>query len=59
MRRDRKVCLVMASQSVVDRLLDEDAGCVRELSDSLGVEVMFQVEASYSQEQFDVVEVVT
>ena len=58
-RRDRKVCLVMASQSVVDRLLDEDSRCVRELSDEYGVEIRFQVESSYSQEQFDVVEVVT
>ena len=58
-RRDRKACLVMASQSVVDRLLDEDSRCVRELSDEYGVEIRFQVESSYSQEQFDVVEVVT
>ena len=47
----------MASQSVVDRLLDEDAMCVSELSVALGAEIRFQVEASYSQEQFDVVEV--
>ena len=58
-RRNRNACLVMASQSVIDRLLDEDADCVSELSNALGVEVRFQVEASYSQEQFDVVEVVT
>ena len=58
-RRDRKAYLVMASQSVVDRLLDEDSRCVRELSDEYGVEIRFQVESSYSQEQFDVVEVVT
>ena len=58
-RRDRKASLVMASQSVVDRLLDEDSRCVRELSDEYGVEIRFQVESSYSQEQFDVVEVVT
>ncbi|HKI74662.1 MAG TPA: ribonuclease G [Pseudomonadales bacterium] len=48
-------CLIMASQSVVDRLLDEDADCVSELSVALGAEIRFQVEASYSQEQFDVV----
>ena len=52
-----KGCLIMASQSVVDRLLDEDAMCVSELSVALGAEIRFQVEASYSQEQFDVVEV--
>lgn len=48
-------CLIMASQSVVDRLLDEDAACVNELSSALGAGIRFQVEASYSQEQFDVV----
>lgn len=48
-------CLIMASQSVVDRLLDEDAPCVSELAAALGTGIRFQVEASYSQEQFDVV----
>jgi|TARA_B110000196_G_C21143904_1_gene665428 ribonuclease G len=57
-RKLQKVCLVMASQSVIDRLLDEDAACVREISDVLELDIRFQVEASYSQEQFDVVEVV-
>jgi len=48
-------CLIMASQSVVDRLLDEDAVCVSELSSAVGTQIRFQVETSYSQEQFDVV----
>ncbi|MBQ76645.1 MAG: ribonuclease G [Gammaproteobacteria bacterium] len=48
-------CLIMASQSIVDRLLDEDATCVSELSSALEAQIRFQVEASYSQEQFDVV----
>ncbi|MBD3648199.1 MAG: ribonuclease G [Pseudomonadales bacterium] len=48
-------CLIMASQTVVDRLLDEDAPCVVELSKAIGAEIRFQVEASYTQEQFDVV----
>ena len=48
-------CLIMASQSVVDRLLDEDAVCVSELSEALHAGIRFQVEASYTQEQFDVV----
>lgn len=48
-------CVIMASQAVVDRLLDEDAACVSELSSALGAAIRFQVEASYSQEQFDVV----
>ncbi|MEX2489038.1 MAG: ribonuclease G [Pseudomonadales bacterium] len=50
-----KGCLIMASQVVVDRLLDEDAACIRELSGSIGTDIRFQVEASYTQEQFDVV----
>lgn len=48
-------CLIMASQSVVDRLLDEDAACVSELSSALRMQIRFQVETSYSQEQFDLV----
>lgn len=57
-RNLQKVCLVMASQTVIDWLLDEDATCVREISEALELEIRFQVETSYSQEQFDVVEVV-
>ena len=48
-------CVVMASQTVVDRLLDEDAPWLRELEQALGTDIRLQVEASYSQEQFDVV----
>ena len=48
-------CLIMASQGVIDRLLDEEAPCVAELSDTMGAEIRLQVEPSYSQEQFDVV----
>ncbi len=48
-------CLIMASQSVVDRLLDEDAVCISELSRILNANIRLQVESSYTQEQFDVV----
>ncbi len=51
----RNGCLILASQNVVDRLLDEEADCLRELSVALGAEIRFQVETSYSQEQYDVV----
>ncbi len=51
----RHDCVIMAAQVVVDRLLDEDAACVRELEEMLGARLGFQVEASYTQEQFDVV----
>ncbi len=48
-------CLIMASQSVIDRLLDEDSACVSELASALGAKIQLRVETSYSQEQFDVV----
>ena len=50
-----KGCQVRASQSVIDRLLDEDAENVSELSKVLKADIRLQVEASYTQEQFDVV----
>ncbi len=51
----RDGCLIMAAQPVVDRLLDEDSACLEALSSALGATITFQVETSYSQEQFDVV----
>lgn len=48
-------CLIRASQTVVDRLIDEDALRVRSLADSLDTSISCQVEVSYSQEQFDVI----
>ena len=48
-------CLIMAAQPVVDRLLDEDSACVTELAEALRSTIRFQVEASYTQEQFDVI----
>ncbi|MCB1644111.1 MAG: Rne/Rng family ribonuclease [Pseudomonadales bacterium] len=50
-----KECMIMAAQPVIDRLLDEDAICVAELSRALECDIKLQVEASYTQEQFDVV----
>jgi ribonuclease G len=52
---DRHDCLIMASQPVIDRLLDEDAATLSDLSKALDVDIRFQVEVTYSQEQFDVV----
>ncbi|MBL4681213.1 MAG: Rne/Rng family ribonuclease [Pseudomonadales bacterium] len=51
-----KACLIMASQSVIDRLLDEDATCLSQIAKSLEFEIRLQVESSYTQEQFDVVQ---
>ena len=47
--------LVLASNEVVERLLDEDADMLSELEAFLRVSVKFRVETQYSQEQYDVV----
>ena len=47
--------LVLASQSVVDRLLDEESASVADLEEFIGKTIQFQVETVYSQEQFDVI----
>lgn len=52
---DAKSYLVMASQEVVDRMLDEESASVAQLELLTGKSVKFQVESLYTQEQFDVV----
>ena len=47
--------LVLAAQSVVDRLLDEESGNVADLEEFTGKTIRFQVETMYTQEQYDVV----
>ncbi len=47
--------LVLASQEVIDRLLDEDSASLAELSAFIGKNIRLQVEALYTQEHFDVV----
>ena len=47
--------LVLASQAVVDRLLDEEAEAMAQLEKLTGSPIRFQVETFYHQEQFDVV----
>jgi ribonuclease G len=47
--------LVLASQEVVDVLLDEESTSVAELEEFIGKSINFQVETLYTQEQFDVV----
>lgn len=49
------VLLVMASQVVVDRLLDEESDALAELQELVAKTVKFEVEPMYTQEQFDVV----
>ena len=52
---DAQTFLVMASQSVVDRLLDEESTSVAELEDFIGKPIKLQAESLYSQENYDVV----
>lgn len=52
---DAESYLVMASQKVVDRLLDEESDNVADLETFISKTIRFQVEPFYSQEQYDVV----
>jgi len=47
--------LVLASQGVVDLLLDEESNSLAELETFIGIPIRFQVESLYTQEQYDVV----
>jgi ribonuclease G len=47
--------LVLSSNEIVERLLDEEADTLSELETFLGVRVKFRAETQYSQEQYDVV----
>ena len=47
--------LVMASQVVVDRLLDEESSTLADLEVLTGKTIRFEVEPMYTQEQYDVV----
>ena len=52
---DARQLLVLASQEVVDMLLDEESTSLAELEVFIGKPIKFQVEALYTQEQYDVV----
>jgi ribonuclease G len=52
---DNDVLLVMASQVVVDRLLDEESCTVADLQELVAKTLKLEVEPMYTQEQFDVV----
>ena len=47
--------MVLASQAVIDRLLDEESGNVADLEIFIERPIRFQVETMYTQEQYDVV----
>jgi len=52
---DAQKLLVLASQEVVDLVLDEESASIAELEEFIGKPIRFQVESQYTQEQFDVV----
>jgi len=52
---DNKNFLVLASQVVIDRLLDEESANVTDLEQFVGCTIQFQVETIYSQEQYDII----
>ena len=52
---DSKSYTVLASEKVVDRLLDEESSNVADLEEFIEKTIRFQVEPMYSQEQFDVI----
>ena len=54
---EAKQIMVLASQQVVERLLDEESANVAELEDFIKKPIRFQVESLYFQEQYDVVPV--
>ena len=47
--------LVLASQTVIERLLDEESSNVADLEEFIDCTIQFQVEGIYSQEQYDII----
>ena len=47
--------MVLASPTVVDRLLDEESANVGELESFIGRAISIRAEPDYGQEQFDIV----
>lgn len=52
---DNEKFLVLASQTVIDRLLDEESANVADLEEFISRTIQFQVETIYSQEQYDII----
>ena len=52
---EAKELLVLASNEVVDMLLDEESTTLADLESFVGIRIRFRVESEYSQEQYDVV----
>jgi ribonuclease G len=52
---NNKKFLVLASQVVIERLLDEESTNVADLEEFISCSIRFQVESVYSQEQYDII----
>jgi ribonuclease G len=52
---ENNTLMVLASQPVVDRLLDEESANVADLEEFIGKTIGFRVEPTHSQEHFDIV----
>ena len=52
---DAKEFRILASQTVIDRFLDEESSGMTMLEDFIGKPISLSVESSYTQEQFDVI----
>ena len=52
---DTKSFIVLASQIVIDRLIDEESDNVADLETFIGKAIQLQVESLYHQEQYDIV----
>lgn len=52
---DRENFVVLASQVVIDRLLEEESANVADLEEFIDGTIRFQVEAIYHQEQYDII----
>jgi ribonuclease G len=47
--------IILASQAVIDHLLDEESSSIADLEKMTGTQIKLQVETFYTQDQFDVV----
>jgi ribonuclease G len=52
---EAKDLLVMASNDVVEMLLDEESSALADLESFVGVTIRFRAESEYTQEQYNVV----
>jgi ribonuclease G len=52
---DTNKFLIIASQAVIDMLLDDEASSIAELEEFIGIPIKLQVDPLYTQGQYDVI----